>query len=320
MATSRNTPVRQADPPPRLQAALAAARRGWPVFPLHPYSTFPAVDDWESAATTDIDAITATWAQAAYNVGIACGPAGLVVVDLDPARGSPPPPEWAELGVTHGRDVLRVLAERAGEPDPVDTYTVITPGKTGPPGTGEHRYYTAPDGVELRNSAGERGNGLGWHVDTRAHGGIIVAAGSIRRVNGRPGLYRIARDLPVAPLPEWLATRLTPPPPQPRIPLQLPRGTRRDAYVSAALANESANVEHATPGIRGDTMFAAAAALGELVGNGLLDELAVETALLNAARHHDGVENWDRAEALRHLRNGLKRGKANPRPLDDVPA
>ncbi|RSM68717.1 DNA primase [Amycolatopsis sp. WAC 01375] len=316
------TPARQQNPPPRLKAALAAARRGWPVFPLHPYSTFPAVEDWDNAATTDADAITDIWSQAAYNVGIACRRAGLVVIDLDPARGSPVPPEWAERGVTHGRDVLRILADRAGEPEPVNTYSVITPGKTGPPGTGEHRYFTAPAGVTLRNTAGDRGNGLGWHVDTRADGGFIVATGSVRRVNGRPRLYHVIRDLPVAPLPHWLVTKLTPPPPppQPRIPLQLPRGTRRDAYVRAAVANEAANVEHAQPGTRADTLFAAAAALGELVGNGLLDEQAAETALLNAAHHHDGVQNWNSAEARRHVRNGLERGKANPRPLNGLTA
>ena len=77
-------------------------------------------------------------------IGIACQPAGLLVIDLDAGHGHPPPP-WADLGVTHGRDVLRILADRAGAPDPINTYTVATP-------RGEHRYFLTPPGVALRNS------------------------------------------------------------------------------------------------------------------------------------------------------------------------
>lgn len=115
-------------PPPRLAAALCAVQRGWPVFPLYPYSKYPAVQDWENHATCDLNEITRWWAIAPYNIGIACQPAGLVVIDLDAARGQRPAPPWAQLGVTHGSDVLRVLAEQAGQPDPIDTYTVATPG------------------------------------------------------------------------------------------------------------------------------------------------------------------------------------------------
>lgn len=111
----------------RLAAALAAAARGWPVFPLYPFSKYPAVSDWENRATCDPDELAAWWSAAPYNTGIACGPAGLVVLDLDAAHGHTPPGEWADLGVTHGRDVLRTLADRAGQPDPIDTYTVLTP-------------------------------------------------------------------------------------------------------------------------------------------------------------------------------------------------
>lgn len=124
---SRSTRTRTGSPRPRLAAALRAVERGWPVFPLYPYSKYPAVRDWENRATCDLDQITRWWATAPYNVGIACKPAGLVVIDLDAARGQRPPPQWAQLGVTHGRDVLRILAERAEQPDPIDTYTVVTP-------------------------------------------------------------------------------------------------------------------------------------------------------------------------------------------------
>ena len=50
-------------------------------------------------------------------------------------------------------------------------------------------------------SLGVVGNGLGWLIDTRAHGGYVLGAGSI--VNGRP--YAALLDTYVAALPGWLA-------------------------------------------------------------------------------------------------------------------
>ncbi|MGH3910172.1 MAG: bifunctional DNA primase/polymerase, partial [Pseudonocardiaceae bacterium] len=146
-----------AKPLPRLAAALSAAQRGWPVFPLHPYSKYPAVRDWERRATCDPDQITRWFVAAPYNIGIACGPARIVVLDLDAARSRQPPPQWAEHGVAHGRDVLRLLAARAGQIDPVHTYTVATP-------SGQHRYFHAPADRQLRNTTGDTGTGLGWLI------------------------------------------------------------------------------------------------------------------------------------------------------------
>ncbi len=112
--------------PPRLmRAALTTAADGHYVFPLWPRSKRPAVTGWETHATTNPDDIRRLWDTLSYNVGIACGPSGLHVLDLDDAHGDDPPDEWA--GARHGRDVLARLAREAGEPYPVDTYTVCTP-------------------------------------------------------------------------------------------------------------------------------------------------------------------------------------------------
>lgn len=313
--------VRRATPPPRCAAALAAAARGWPVFPLYPYTTRPAVDDWENAATCDEDAIAATWAARPYNIGIPCGRAGLVVIDLDPARGKPPPPRWADLGVAHGRDVLRILAERAGQPDPVDTYSVRSPGKDGPRGKGEHRYFSVPEGVNLRNTAGDRGNGLGWRVDTRAAGGFITAAGSVRRVNGQLTRYSVLRDLPVAPLPLFLVEALTPPPMPARAPLPVFGDDRaRNAYGEKALADEAAIVRHAECGTRSAVVFSAARKMGELVGAGVLDERRAVDVLLDAAGVHNGIDGWTPREGLHHVGNGIAWGKRHPRVIDGLTA
>lgn len=313
--TSRSTRALIGNPPPRLAAALRAVERGWPVFPLYPYSKYPAVRDWATRATCDLDQIARWWATAPYNVGIACQAAGLVVIDLDAARGQRPPPPWDQLGVTHGRDVLRILAQRAGAPDPIDTYTVMTP-------SGEHRYFLAPPDRELRNTTGQSGAGLGWCIDTRAAGGAIIAAGSVRRIEGRLRLYRVAREVDPVALPRWLVTALTPPPVPPRAPIRLPSTSRRlDAYVAAALAGETAAVTQAAPGTRAHTLFRSAARLGELVGAGVLDETAATQALLAAAAVLDHSTNrFTRREAFGHVTNGITRGRRNPRQRQDPTA
>ncbi|KOV84724.1 bifunctional DNA primase/polymerase [Nocardia sp. NRRL S-836] len=295
---------------PRLNAALAAARRGWPVFPLYPFSKRPAIKKWENRATCDETALAAWWDTAPYNVGVACGPAGLVVLDLDTVHGAPPTEDWACLELTHGRDVLRILAERAGQPDPTDTYTVISPGDS------EHRYLKAPPGIELRNTAGAAGRGLGPHLDVRASGGYIVAAGSVRRINGTPRYYRVTHDVAPAPLPQWLVTALTPPPPLERHPVRLAAGTRLGAYVHKALDEETARITNAASGTRADITFKASAKVGELVGAEVLDEAVAVEALLAAARAHVGVDGWTEKESLHHIANGIARGRLNPRAID----
>lgn len=318
LTRSPSTADRHANPPPRLAAALAAAARGWPVFPLYPYSKVPAVKDWESQATTDTTQLTEWWTELPYNVGIACGPAGLVVIDLDVVHG-PLPADWAEQDVTHGRDVLRLLAEHAGQPDPIDTYTVLTPGDGD--GTGEHRYFLAPTDRELRPTTGHLGHGIGPGIDVRPAGGAVTAAGSVRRVNGWPRRYRVdrRRRFDPIPLPPWLVTRLTPPPPTPRAPVQLRGGTARlDAYVNAALTAEAANVHAAASGTRAAALFRSAAALGELVGARALTEQTAADTLLDAASVHTGVDGWTAREAEHHIRNGIARGRGNPRDLGDM--
>jgi hypothetical protein len=308
--TSHSTRPRIEHPPPTLVAALRAVERGWPVFPLYPYSKYPAVRDWNNRATCDLQQITRWWAAAPYNIGIACQAAGLVVIDLDGARGQQPPPPWDQLGVTHGRDVLRILAARAGAPDPIDTYTVASP-------SGEHRYFLASPDRELRCTTGPSGTGLGWCIDTRGVGGAIVAAGSVRRIEGRPRLYRVVRDVDPVTLPHWLLTALTPPPAPVRAPTRPPSpGRRLDAYVAAALDGETTAVAHAAPGTRAHTLFCSAARLGELVGAGVLDETVATQALLAAAAGLDsGPDRFTRREALGHVTNGIARGRRNPRQL-----
>jgi hypothetical protein len=288
--------------PRLLRAAHAATARGWPVFPLVPGGKRPALAGWQNRASTDPDTLAAWWATAPYNIGIACGPAGLVVVDLDAGAGRRPPERWA--GSAHGRDVLAILAGRAGVPEPADTYTVATPH-------GEHRYFTAPALQRLGNTAGR----LGWRIDTRGAGGYVIAAGSLRRIGARVCRYRVTNPAALAPLPDWITTALAAPPPTPAR-VRLPTGQEhRSAYVRAAVAGEARNVVRAEPGTRNTTLFIAAARLGGLVAAGVLDETAAADALRHASRRHIGIEGFTAPEVDRTIGNGLRHGCRQPRPL-----
>lgn len=282
------------------QAALTAAEAGHYMFPVGPRSKLPAVRNWEQAATRDPERIRAIWARHPYNLGLAVGRAGLVVIDLDERDGAVAPPHWA--GARGGRDVLARLAADAGQPFPGDTYTVKSP-------SGWHLYFQAPTGVRLRNTAGEHGNGIGWNIDTRSGGGYVLGAGSVRD----QGYYRVVNRAPIAPLPAWLTAALTPPPPpRPVTPVAM---ARAEAYVRAAIAAETARVSEAGTGYRHHTLLAAAIKLGTLVGAGALNENDAANALHTAAAGYIGVDHYTARQVERDINDGLTYGAANPRHL-----
>ncbi|MGW0625992.1 bifunctional DNA primase/polymerase [Streptomyces sp. NPDC002758] len=256
-----------------LRAALDAAERGWHVFPLRPGGKPPALHGeksctrtgecarghlkWEQRATTDPDRIRAAWSRAPFNVGIATGPSGLLVVDLDTPehKGSSDAPDGA---ATFG-----ALCERAGHAVPA-TYRTRTPSG------GQHLYFTAPVGVKLGSTAGT----VAESVDTRAWGGYVVAAGSTTPA----GTYEALCDPETAVLPPWLQTILQPAPKPSQTPSVAITGQSR-RYADVALANETRNVATAQLGERERTLFVAARALGRFVAWGDLPRHVVEQAL-----------------------------------------
>ncbi|MEU1720329.1 bifunctional DNA primase/polymerase [Nonomuraea sp. NPDC005692] len=287
--------------------ALAAAARGWRVFPLTPYDKrpLPGFTAWEQHATTDTALIRHMWARAPFNIGIACGPSGLVVLDLDvPKPDEHPPPDWARPGINDGADVLASLCEQAGQPLPLETFTVRT--RRG----GTHLYFTTPADTDLRNTAGR----LGWKIDTRAHGGYVVAPGSRVTLPGGIGSYDVLHDPAPATLPTWLTERLSSPPPSmPRTSagavLAACGGDRAAGYALAALRGEIERVLDAVPGTRNDTLNLAAFALGQLIAASLLPRNLAEACLHNAAE----AIGLDFREAFNTIRSGLDSGLHRPR-------
>ncbi|MFF4034487.1 bifunctional DNA primase/polymerase [Streptomyces sviceus] len=256
-----------------LYAALAAAEQGWAVLPLRPGDKRPALHGedvcpgigdcagghrkWEERATIDPDRIRRAWGDLAFNVGIATGPSGLVVVDLDmPKRKS-------SVDTPNGVTTFRALCERAGQAVPT-TRTVRTAGG------GVHLYFAAPPGARLGNTAGR----LGKRIDTRAWGGYVVAPGSLTPT----GAYAIVNDVPPAPLPEWLYARLTARHAS-RALTAAPSAGRASSYAASGLNAETAAVRQAPEGERNATLLRAARALGRFVAWGDLAREQVEEAL-----------------------------------------
>jgi len=81
-----------------------------------------------------------------------------------------------------------------------------------------------------------------------------------------------------------------------------------DRYASVALAAEADRVARAPVGTRNDTLNRAAFALGRLVGAGLLDAALVADELTAAARW----AGLGRAETTRTIRSGLHAGRRQP--------
>ena len=317
-------------------AALDAAARGWHVFPLRPGDKRPAYPDhtadrctgtdprcraghqgWEPRATTDPTRITRAWTAAAYNIGIATGPSGLIVIDLDvPKPGEEPPERWRGPGIRDGADVLAVMCEEHGEAFPWETFMVRT-GRGG-----LHLYFTAPPGLRLGNTTGEHGRGLGWLIDTRGHGGYVVAPGSaVDLPGGGTGRYEVAYDRPPAPLPGWLAALLTAPgagnpPPECR---PAAAGQVRDlgTWTATALRGETERVRATAVGGRNHALNKAAFHLGQLIAAGVLPEDLARAELYDAASVHFGVGEppftADYARSV--IAAGIAAGKRKRRPL-----
>ncbi|MEO3807872.1 bifunctional DNA primase/polymerase [Sphaerisporangium sp. B11E5] len=289
--------------------ALAAAARGWHIFPLTPGDKRPlrGFTDWERHATTDADLICRTWTRGPFNIGVACGPSRLVVLDLDtPKPGDTPPSAWDLPGVAEGADVLALLCEQSGHPFPtLETFQVRT--RRG----GTHLYYAAPAGSTLGNSSGK----LGWLIDTRAAGGYVVGPGSVVDFPDGAGRYEVIHPADPAPLPGWLAARLTTTAPVPAAGtsvgdvLAFSGGDRAAGYALAALRGEVERVLAAAPGTRNDTLNAAAFALGQLTAARLLPRHLAESALQTTA---EAIGLASR-EAFATIRSGLNSGERQPR-------
>ncbi|MER5918268.1 bifunctional DNA primase/polymerase [Streptomyces sp. NPDC001982] len=294
-----------------LAAGLLSAERGWPVIPLHPGTKRPTGHPEracpgtgrcasghrtpEQRATTDAEMIQVAWANRPYNVGIATGPAGLLVVDLDV-----PKPEERE-GAPDGATSFKALCERAGQPIPL-TYQVRTPSG------GSHLYFTAPPGMTMKCSVKR----LAPHIDTRAWGGYVVAPGSTTE----QGAYEVTEAAPVAPLPTWLAALLTETtkPAAPPVPTRVWDGSKA---ARTALERECAVIRAASeggPNGRNSTLYRSTCKVARFVAWGHISRHTVEEAI-QAAGESTGLPA---AECRTTIRSAMEWLIANATPREAV--
>lgn len=338
-----------------VETALSCARRGWPVHPLAPMRKTPAANCSECrqdrhsyqdcpcvpsgrwchgfhAATLKPRRIEQWWArEPRFGVGVSCGPAGLVVIDVDahqtplPARdrllpGIPIAESVPLDGLRHGFHSLALLAALREETDPAGDSSTL---RVRTPSGGMHIWYSVRPGDAWVCSVGASPNrALAWQVDVRAHGGYIVAPGTVTEA----GTYRVldGERLP-APLPQWLANELLRtghrpvPPSQRRAETVPPRGReavlaagggRGPAAVMGSLLEAVIACASAAEGAGfSDKLNRAAFTAGGLVAAGRMTALEAERALTDAAVYaRPGKER----QAARIIRSGMSAGAQRP--------
>jgi hypothetical protein len=267
----------------RLPAALAYARHGIPVLPVHTVvggncscgrggcdrpGKHPRLRHGLTEATIDPLRLEMWWARwPDANIGLRTG----IVMDV------------ADIDSTEGWHGLRHLLHGA-----------------------------MPVGPRVRTGGG------GWHVwfrptgygnrvrllpglDWRGAGGYVLAPPS-RHASGADYTWLIKpnKDLPRAP--RALTTLIEGPPPAEPMPRSV---AHPDRYAAVALEAEVDRVARAPVGSRNDTLNRAAFALGRLVAAGMVDAWTVRSELERAA-HYAGL---GRAEIRRTIQSGMTAGQ-----------
>ena len=166
--------------PTILQAALALAERGWPVFPCNPLDKRPLTKHGFKDASKDPKQINAWWGGRQWPlamIGVPMGPAsGVFCVDLDrKPDGEDGVATWAKLESEHG---------------------VVSTRTHGTPSTGQHKIFRHQDG--LRNIPLDK---LAPGLEVKADGGYAIVPPS-RMADGKE--YTIIDDIEPAPAPSWL--------------------------------------------------------------------------------------------------------------------
>ena len=257
------TPPRPAQPPAIQLSALAGlalalelAALGWHVFPLSPASkrplaNCPACRDTPArpshriedcpclpagrwchgvrAATTNPDRLTAWWCDEPAAVpGVAAGPSGLVLIDIDTHHDELPPELatgllpgidlaaepisrhlWADPArFRDGRDSLRLLAAIRGGRVPWPSGNGHRPVTVATPSGGRHLWYQAPaSGLRQALSDPQGRYGLAWQIDIKAGWSYGLAPGAATTA----GAYQIISGSPAGPghMPVWLACEVS---------------------------------------------------------------------------------------------------------------
>lgn len=215
--------------------ALKAQARGLHIFPVarnskipHPYA-----GSWGESATNDFNSIVGFWTHTDphANIGVACKPSQLLVVDLDTAKepGKLARTPWAHLHdvygpLVDGQDVFDEMMFKLadGSRQALNTYTVRTPSG------GLHLYYQWPahwprisQASPVKGVVDVRGNGGQWGGYVLGEGSTIAAADYRNADAGKYGVQLA---------PEWIRVLVAERPQAPKI--RKPLGIRQPGALS----------------------------------------------------------------------------------------
>ena len=340
--------------PGRLALGLAAL--GWHILPLSPVSKRPlgncgacrpqrgtpahpaagcpclAAGRWchgARAATTDPSRIAAWWQREPRAVpGVAAGPSGLVLVDID-AHGGPPPPNlatgllpgidlateaipreaWADPArFRDGRNSLALLARLRGGPRPWPTGPGHQPVTAATPSDGAHLWYLAP-APNLRQALSDPHGryGLAWQVDLKAGWSYGIAPGA--------STYPLRGGDPARPgrMPTWLAREVirvtTATPPRPAIATPLPQsgGPGPAAYLATVIGRDAVQLAAMTDG-RQRALSALAYHVGGLLAWSGQPREQIASQLIDAGI----AAGLGTGIAIRIVRRAVANGEARP--------
>jgi hypothetical protein len=243
-----------------LEAALNALSRSFAIFPVARNDKVPhrLAGQWGLTATNDINQVVNFWTNVDpdANVGIACLPSQLLVIDLDKAKEDYQlrDTEWAYV---HGAYGPRVDGEalwdemrfKLGDGVDDETYTVMT--RSG----GIHLYYRWPaswprisQASPVKGVVDVRGNG-------GQYGGYVLAEGS--QVGGGKYLPPYGSGVPITLPPQWIRQLVVEKPQAPRI--QRPKGLMQPGVISFAGLVET--VRNAGEGNRNNALLYSARAM-----------------------------------------------------------
>lgn len=257
-----------------LQAALASQARGFWIFPVARMDKIPhpAAGKWGETATNDLNQIITFWTQVdpQANVGIACKPSQLLVVDLDQAKEdwNLRDTAWEYVHQAYGVRVsgeelfdemrFKLGGDRLGSDVP--TYTV----RTGSGGL--HLYFRWPahwprisQASPVKGVVDVRGNG-------GQYGGYVLAEGS----QTAAGEYLLQGDYDIGLPPEWIRQLVVEKPQAPRI--QRPKGLMQPGVLSFSGLVET--VRNAGEGNRNNALLYSARAM---YSDGATEQVCLDT-------------------------------------------
>jgi hypothetical protein len=278
--------------------AVAYCRRGWPIFPCHwsgDRRKTPLVERGFHVATTDEEQVQEwlrRWPRALIGTPTGRAGAGPVVLDIDIKRAN-----------ANGFDTLADIGHA------VLPETPMVHTESG----GLHVYFD-PGEREIRNSAGNRGRGIGPGLDVRGDGGYVILPSPGSGYHWDPIWH--ADSVPLALTPDWLIA------PQPERhqcasrPVAAADGL--SPYAGAALDKACRRIIDAPPGEQEATLNAQAFAIGTLAAAKGIPTGFARRALLWAAHQvhdYDCRRPWRSGELERKIDRAFSDGLRQPREM-----